>query len=216
MSYDPGIISLGGYAYQIRVFVLMLSRIEQNISVGFELIDDISLTDKNIDKHSEEISNVLKDNLKYTAIQVKKTKITNTNYKKILYNWLLEYDKYKTDISQLKLYTDKTLNSSFNLNSIDADLLHKKLTLINNNDEYTYNFSESINYFRGKNDTGKTEFYKFIDYMFASSTDISGKEWFKKHLTRAKLIFEFNNINYELTRSLDGKHNLFKVTSKNS
>lgn len=125
MSYDPGIISLGGYAYQIKVFVFMLSQIDQNISVGFELIDDISLTDKNIDKHSEEISSVLKENLKYTAIQVKKTKITNTNYKKILYNWLLEYDKYKTDIKQFLLYADKKLNPSFNLNTIDSGLLYK-------------------------------------------------------------------------------------------
>ena len=43
-----------------------------------------------------------------------------------------------------------------------------KLTLYSFNDEeYTYEFSMGINYFkRGKNSSGKTEFYKFMDFMF--------------------------------------------------
>ena len=35
-----------------------------------------------------------------------------------------------------------------------------------NDNKYTYDFSCGVNYIRGSNSTGKTEFYKFIDYMF--------------------------------------------------
>lgn len=40
------------------------------------------------------------------------------------------------------------------------------------NHSFTYNFSEGINYFIGSNNTGKTEFYKFIDFMFGSGMNI--------------------------------------------
>lgn len=40
---------------------------------------------------------------------------------------------------------------------------------------YTYQFSEGINYFKGKNSSGKTEFYLFLDFMFGSSQDITKK-----------------------------------------
>ena len=42
-----------------------------------------------------------------------------------------------------------------------------------NDNSYTYSFDNGINYFVGKNNSGKTEFYKFIDYMFNFMKDIS-------------------------------------------
>ncbi len=42
-------------------------------------------------------------------------------------------------------------------------------------DEFTYEFESGINYFKGKNSSGKTEFYSFIDFMFGSSEDIRKK-----------------------------------------
>ena len=50
----------------------------------------------------------------------------------------------------------------------------KKLRIFSpDNEEFVYKFKAGINYFRGGNSTGKTEFYKFIDFMFGSSEDIS-------------------------------------------
>lgn len=44
--------------------------------------------------------------------------------------------------------------------------------------EYTYQFSLGLNYFKGKNSSGKTEFYNFLDFMFGSSEDIRKKPWY--------------------------------------
>lgn len=38
--------------------------------------------------------------------------------------------------------------------------------------KFIYEFKPGINYFKGKNSSGKTEFYSFIDFMFGSSEDI--------------------------------------------
>ena len=45
-SYIPdqsGINSLGGFAYQIRLFVYYMLSMEENMSIGFEIVDDISI-----------------------------------------------------------------------------------------------------------------------------------------------------------------------------
>lgn len=79
-----------------------------------------------------------------------------------------------------------------------------KLALFNYEDEkYTYNFSAGINYFKGKNSSGKTEFYNFIDYMFGSSDDIRKKPWFKDSLKKASMEVQVGEITYKLTRFSD-------------
>ena len=95
----------------------------------------------------------------------------------------------------------------FNINS---------LTLINGEKEYVYSFSEGINYFRGKNDTGKTEFYTFIDFMFGSSEKLTNREWYKGFLTKAKMRFSYNDISYEVSRSLDGCINTFQYSDEDN
>ena len=66
---------------------------------------------------------------------------------------------------------------------------------------YAYQFSEGINYFKGKNSSGKTEFYSFIDFMFGSSEDIRKKPWYKDSLSSATLIFEYNGNIFSLART---------------
>lgn len=79
-----------------------------------------------------------------------------------------------------------------------------KLVLFNYKEEkYTYNFSAGINYFKGKNSSGKTEFYNFIDYMFGSSDDIRKKPWFKDSLKKASMEVQVGDITYRLTRFSD-------------
>lgn len=66
---------------------------------------------------------------------------------------------------------------------------------------FTYEFELGINYFRGKNSSGKTEFYNFIDFMFGSSQDIMKKPWYEDSLKKATMIFEINDIKYCITRT---------------
>lgn len=67
---------------------------------------------------------------------------------------------------------------------------------------FSYQFKEGINYFKGKNDSGKTEFYTFLDYMFGANIDLSNKEWYKRTLRFAQLVFSNNNRKFVITRSI--------------
>lgn len=123
MSYNPGIVSLAGYTYQIRVFTLLLAIISENVSIGIEVIDDISLSKSNFcdidDKKSESISTIIDKSTSYKVIQVKKTKLTQTCINKIWYNWLIEYNRYK-NIDEFVLYYDSTINNGVDLCSKSA------------------------------------------------------------------------------------------------
>lgn len=77
------------------------------------------------------------------------------------------------------------------------------------NKEYTYKFDYGINYFKGKNSSGKTEFYKFIDFMLGSSEKINKQYWYKDTLKEASMEFSYNNISYILTRTMDSEVNYF-------
>lgn len=82
---------------------------------------------------------------------------------------------------------------------------------------YTYNFSEGINYFKGKNSTGKTEFYLFIDFMFGSSENIVKKPWYKDTLSKATMVFEYNKNTFVITRTKNPNQNyLYTAGEKNS
>lgn len=79
---------------------------------------------------------------------------------------------------------------------------------------YTYNFSAGINYFKGKNSSGKTEFYNFIDYMFGSSDDIRKKPWFKDSLKKATMEVQVEDITYKLTRYSDPSINYLSYSDE--
>lgn len=131
MDFDSGIISLGGYAYQILVFVSLLADIRETDSVGFEFIDDINITSANIqtklDTNSEVISTLINNNSSIIIIQVKKTELDKAELKKVWYNWLIEYKKHN-NISEFILYYDFMLNTkTVDLNVIPADELYKSI-----------------------------------------------------------------------------------------
>ena len=74
---------------------------------------------------------------------------------------------------------------------------------------YTYEFDYGINYFKGKNDSGKTEFYTFIDYMLGSGANLKNKDWYEGTLKCAELSFEYNGISFVITRYLDNVNKNF-------
>lgn len=77
------------------------------------------------------------------------------------------------------------------------------------NKEYTYKFDYGINYFKGKNSSGKTEFYKFIDFMLGSSEKINKQYWYKDTLKEATMELSYNGISYVLTRTMNLEVNYF-------
>ena len=77
------------------------------------------------------------------------------------------------------------------------------------NQVFSYHFVAGINYFKGKNDTGKTEFYTFLDYMFGSSINLSEKDWFKGSLQSAELVFLYDNRKFAIKRFIDDPNKNF-------
>lgn len=71
---------------------------------------------------------------------------------------------------------------------------------------FSYQFSDGINYFQGKNDSGKTEFYTFLDYMFGADLKLFDKDWYKNTLESAELDFVYNGREFVITRFLSN-HN---------
>lgn len=81
---------------------------------------------------------------------------------------------------------------------------------------YTYDFSAGINYFRGKNDSGKTEFYTFLDYMFGADVEMQAKEWYRESLDHAKMIFIKDELTYVLERYIGAPNkNYFYYADEN-
>ncbi|MBY0210630.1 MULTISPECIES: hypothetical protein [Priestia] len=76
-------------------------------------------------------------------------------------------------------------------------------------EEYTYKFNDGLNYFKGVNNSGKTEFYKFIDYMFGASNDLTKKPWYFETFEKATMVFELDGIGYRITRTRDPQKNYF-------
>lgn len=87
--------------------------------------------------------------------------------------------------------------------------LIKMLMVSTEGKNFEYSFESGINYFKGVNNSGKTEFYKFIDYMFGSSTKIDKVAWYRNSLESAMIEFEYNDICYNFKRTLDKEVNYF-------
>lgn len=79
----------------------------------------------------------------------------------------------------------------------------------NLDEEYIYKFDYGINYFKGKNSSGKTEFYKFIDYMLGASEKINTQYWYKDTLKEATMELFYNDISYIFTRTINSEINYF-------
>ena len=83
--------------------------------------------------------------------------------------------------------------------------------------EFTYTFSNGINYFKGKNDSGKTEFYTFLDFMFGANLKLAEKDWYKGTLSHAKLVFSFNDREFVVERYLSNPNkNIFRYADEES
>lgn len=74
---------------------------------------------------------------------------------------------------------------------------------------YEYKFDYGINYYKGKNSSGKTEFYKFIDYMLGASFKIENNYWYKGTLKEAIMEISYNDISFMLKRILGEDKNYF-------
>lgn len=87
---ESGINSLGGFAYQIKVFVSYMLSMDEGMQAEFETVDDIAIskmTSDIIDDNEDKFRNLIVSANGIKAIQVKRTSITEKVAKQVLFNW---------------------------------------------------------------------------------------------------------------------------------
>lgn len=84
----------------------------------------------------------------------------------------------------------------------------EKLTFVSkNNETYDYNFNSGLNYFVSGNNTGKTEFYKLLDFMFGHDMTISEIDCYKNCVSELRVELIYNNSSFILVRTTDTNKN---------
>ncbi|MFW3343027.1 hypothetical protein [Aliarcobacter butzleri] len=99
---DSGLISLSGFAFQIKVLILYITALDLNRQVEFETFEDVveskeSVTEDFFDNKSEYFNTIHRDKEGSQAIQVKRTKLVHSNLRKVLFNWLLLEERENID-----------------------------------------------------------------------------------------------------------------------
>lgn len=86
-----------------------------------------------------------------------------------------------------------------------------KLTMTNFNgtENFDYDFSAGINYFKGANSSGKTEFYNFIDFMFGGNNILVNNEIYKYSWKESTIFFTYNGNSFFGTRTRNLNENYF-------
>lgn len=131
-TYVPdksGINSLGGFAYQIKVFVLYMLSIDENMQAEFETIDDVAvkkITPDTIDDNEDKFRNLIISPGEIKAIQVKRTAITKKIAKQVLLNWILLESSDKNVIEYI-LFTDSSYENSDTVFSDSAEELYSEI-----------------------------------------------------------------------------------------
>lgn len=133
-TYAPdnsGINSLGGFSYQIRVFVLHMLSMEEEMQAGFETIDDVaikSVTPSSIDDYEDNFRKLLVSEDEIHAIQVKRTTITNASAKHILLNWVL-LEKSNQNVTHYIVFTDKRYGNKDIISTLSVEELYEEILL---------------------------------------------------------------------------------------
>ena len=125
---DAGIVSLSGFAYQIKVFVMLASRLQKNQRVEFETLDDVTVN--SLPSNDNQDDSCIKKQFDGTSgvkvFQVKQTNVTNDVCRKVLYNWLLALNEER-NISEFILYIEKGYSEVTSALSNTAAKEYKKI-----------------------------------------------------------------------------------------
>ena len=79
------------------------------------------------------------------------------------------------------------------------------------NESFVYRFSAGVNYIEGANDTGKTAFFEFIDFMLGHEDKNLSKIPWLNHISHAEMLMKLHDQECLLVRSLDGQKNEVRV-----
>lgn len=167
-----GINSLGGFAYQIKVFVLYMLSMDENMQTEFETLDDVAvnkLSPETIDLNEDKFKSCIVSSNGIKAIQVKRTKIDTGTAKQILLNWMLLEDSEKV-VTDYVLFTSSVYGNSDILFNVSVEDLY--LEVLN-----TTKSKATIAKVKNRYEKDKDGFVKIYNsiqqkYSFVSEDDI--------------------------------------------
>lgn len=131
-TYVPdksGINSLGGFAYQIKVFVSYMLSMDENMQAEFETVDDVSVkkvTPDTIDDNEDKFRNLIVSPRGTKVIQVKRTAITDKIAKQVLFNWIL-LEGSDENVTDYILFTDSSYENSDIVFEVSAEDLYSEV-----------------------------------------------------------------------------------------
>ena len=126
-----GINSLGGFVFQIDTFIYYALKLQQDETLEYESIEDVSIRRKeDFDTNEDSFrTNLISPSDSYTVIQVKHTNLTDAVVKKVLMNWvLLEYSG--VNVEKYILFGISSYENNGNINDVDNRSLYNEI--INN------------------------------------------------------------------------------------
>ena len=127
VSDSSGISSLGGFSYQIRVFVYFMLLLKDNEQIEFETIDDVNIKKikpNEIDDNEENFISKIRGKGSNTAIQVKRTSIPESVAQRVLLNWML-LEASENVVTKYVLFTDQKYNNKDIIFNKSAEELFK-------------------------------------------------------------------------------------------
>lgn len=214
MASNGGISSLGGFAYQIKVFVYYLEALKENMEIGYETYEDVAINYKPededyIDNKCRNFNSLYKTSSGITAIQVKKTKLDKKDFEQLLYNWLLLEMSDKT-ISKYILWVD---SSYTNKDEIFSQTLKKLYNDIMKSDDDSKSLKSQVKKITGGDFVKFENAYKKIksNYEFKSIdnidnvlSDIYGKTLHKTHISTTTYHCRLNHLLSKITIEIMG------------
>ncbi len=170
-----GINSLGGFAYQIKVFVLYMLEMDENMQTEFETLDDVTvnkLSPETIDINEDKFKNSIVSSEGIKVIQVKRTKIDAGIARQILLNWIL-LESSRDSVTDYILFTSAEYGNEDILFNVSAEDLYSKVV---NTKKTKATITKVKNKYQ-KDKDGFIEIYNSIrqKYSFVSENDIDEK-----------------------------------------
>jgi len=134
---NSGIYSLAGFAYQIKVFIYYLTQLQDNYALGFETYDDVALQRTDIDSAAQEgklqtYNGIFNSPSGITALQVKRTTLSNDDYEKVLFNWII-LNNSSANVENFVLLVDKSYGNTDSVFPTDLSSLYNKIINSNSN-----------------------------------------------------------------------------------
>ena len=91
----------------------------------------------------------------------------------------------------------------------------EKLTFVSiNNESYDYIFNNGLNYFESGNNTGKTEFYNLLDFMFGHEMSLNDIECYKGCISNVRMQFTYRGTSFTVVRTVDYNINFIYNTDE--